>query len=52
MSSLTTVASGYCTVTFLAWMVPQRRPVVRPERQTAAPTGASRLPRTGMSLPL
>ena len=37
---------------FFAWMMPQREPVVEPERQTEAPTGASVEPFTGTVPPL
>src|SRR6185312_11529690 len=47
-----TAPSGYTTVWFLARIVPQNVPVVEPERQIAAPTGASVLPATGSRLPL
>jgi hypothetical protein len=40
------------TEAFFCWIVPQRRPVVEPERQTDAPTAASVEPATATVPPL
>src|ERR687894_161728 len=41
------VPSGYVTDAFFCWIVPQRQPVVEPDRHTDEPTAASVEPATG-----